>query len=184
MANEANRYAALEKLFKEHYGNPVFKAEPDANFLTKLGARIYNTGGTKAHLFNKMKLLPEAEWTPERLQQLKESMMHGANTPFSTEALRNNRYIMKDGTEEVLKRTALGDTMGVLGQNIKAHPGAAFGTALNTGAGIAGLLDNEITLTPLLKCAFLYRSTSIKKEPINPVPPDTRMVLLFSFSQS
>ena len=142
MANEANKYAALEALFKD-YKMPQFKAASDANFLAKLGANLYNTGGAKAHIMNEMKLLPKEMWTPETIKKIQASMAKGAQTPFSSELLRNNEYTMKDGTVQNLKRSALGDTMGVVGQNIKAHPGAALGTALNTGAGIAGLLDND-----------------------------------------
>lgn len=142
MADNKAQEAALKKLFKEGW-NPKFSAASDADFLSKLGAKLYGTDATQAYAMRQMAKLPKSQQTPETLKALQASLMKGSKTPFSTETLRSTTIPLQDGTEQVIKASPFKDTMGIVGQNIAAHPGATFGTALNTGAGIAGLLDND-----------------------------------------
>ena len=142
MANTKAQEAALKKLFKNNW-NPNFSASPDADFLSKLGAKLYGTDATKAYAMRQMANLPQAQQNADTLKALQASLMKGSKTPFSTATVRSTTIPLKDGTEQIIEASPFKDTMGIVGQNIAANPGAAFGTALNTGAGIAGLLDND-----------------------------------------
>lgn len=146
---EKNKYAALEKLF-ESYQPAVYAADEDAGWLPKLGSKFYNTGGMKSHLMNEMKLLPEEQWTPETIKKLQETMKAGAANPLSFTPNRKNVYTLADGSTKEVTTRPIQDTLGVLGQNIKAHPWQFAGTGLNAVGNIAGLVDNDNFLGQLL----------------------------------
>lgn len=142
MAEKVNQYAALEKLF-ENYQPKTFAAAEDAGWLPKMGSKLYNTGGMKARIMNEMKLMPEEAWTPEVIQTIQNSMKAGAENPFSFKPNRKTTYTLKDGTEKVFNTRPIQDTLGILGNNIKAHPWQFAGTGLNAAGNIAGLVDND-----------------------------------------
>jgi hypothetical protein len=118
-----------------------------------MGAGLYNTGGLRQHVYDEMTLLPKEQWTPETLAMLKNNMTQSAAAPLSFKPGRTNTYELTDGTTKILKRRPIQDTLGVLGQNIKAHPWQTAGTALNAAGNVAGLVDNDKFLGQLLGTA-------------------------------
>lgn len=139
---DKNKYAALENLF-ENYQPAAFTADENAGWLPKLGSKFYNTGGMKAHLMNEMKLLPEDQWTPETARKIQETMKAGAENPFSFKPNRKNVYTLADDSTKEFTTRPIQDTLGILGQNIKAHPWQFAGTGLNAAGNVAGLVDND-----------------------------------------
>lgn len=146
-------YTALKNLFDDHWGSPQFEAGKDAGWLAKMGAGLYNTGGLRQHVYDEMTLLPKEQWTPETLAMLKNNMAQSAAVPLSFKPGRTNTYEFTDGKTKVLNRRPIQDTLGVLGQNIKAHPWQTAGTALNAAGNVAGLVDNDKLLGQILGTA-------------------------------
>lgn len=136
------KLGALKKLFAD-WQNPIGKASKDDPFLERIGSSIYGSGATKDYLMKKMSQLPQEMWTPETLAALQSGVMDSASTPFSMTKNVDIPYTLKDGTTKSLKMSPFDNTLGIVGSNIAAHPGATLGTAANLGMNVSGLFDND-----------------------------------------
>lgn len=106
------------------------------NFLDKLIQQLY---GSKAAQDAVKGMVPEGGSLDEVM---------AAQATFS-----NNPFNVQPVTVAGQKTSALGNTAKLLGANIKAHPWATAGTALNAGGNLAGLFDNDKMLGQLVGTA-------------------------------
>jgi hypothetical protein len=138
-----DKFAKLKKVFADNWEDPQFSAPEGSSWLQRLGAKLYGSDATKDYVQSRMAKLPEGAWTPETLKMYTDSLNSSYATPFNTGAAGQIDFTDAKGVAQSIKPTALGNTAGIVGANIKAHPWATAGTALNTGMGLAGLFDND-----------------------------------------
>lgn len=108
-------------------------AEGNKSYLNRLFEALYNS---KANVPGRIKGMPETDFA--NLQQT---------------FLKNPMSVEKIPTFGDATGSAFGNTMRLIGANIKAHPWQAAGTGLNAAAFGAGLLDNDKVVGQLLGTA-------------------------------
>ena len=106
----------------------TFAPGKNAGFMKELFAQLYNSKAAKQAMANRAKTLG-----------MSADQMANAQQSFFEQPLNVQAVDIADGT----KGSALGNTMRLLGANIKAHPLQAAGTGLGIASNVAGLVDND-----------------------------------------
>lgn len=106
----------------------AFALGDNPNYLERLYAQLYNSEAARKSMMDRATAL-----------KMDPSAMAGVQQEFYKNPLNMQRVDITDGT----KGSAFGNTMRLLGANIKAHPWQAAGTGLGLGINAAGLFDND-----------------------------------------
>lgn len=106
----------------------AFALGNNPNYLERLYAQLYNSEAARKNMLDRATAL-----------KMDPSAMAAVQQGFYENPLNMQRVDITDGT----KGSAFGNTMRLLGANIKAHPWKAAGTGLGLGINAAGLFDND-----------------------------------------
>lgn len=150
-------YNASLKAFDKAYNPSTFAVADDAPFLKKLAAQLYGSeasknriGGDFARAMNDVTLADFAKHNisavdSDVLNKFANSSVAKTAAPISEKFLKNAADSMANplSLKKVDGVSNLVSTADLLGANIKAHPGAALGTAVNAAGNLAGLFDNN-----------------------------------------
>lgn len=140
---------AMFQAFQPKYKSRFAEAVPEGTpFLEKIGHKLYGSEGMAREAFDDYRArqllgMDDASALEETLNYY----TNASKTPFSAEKTHLGTLVnhLDDGKVEkiAINRSPLGQSaMGAVNY-ATAHPGATFGTALNTGGAVAGLLDND-----------------------------------------
>ena len=139
----------LKEMFADSW-DPKFggKTPESAGVLEKLGHKLYGTDFAKAKaMADAERLVKGGMSEADAFAKVSDLYSSAAKSPFSTEKISLGDISVKgaDGkmASEAVSASPFGTTIGTGLKGIAAHPGAAIGTALNTGMGLAGVFDND-----------------------------------------
>lgn len=139
-----------EQLFTNAFGassNPIMAVDADRGALQKLADRLYQSEASKNYMQKQFLGLPKGSNVNDFLNAQNNARLDAFNVKPSGTALANGIKTDKFGASN------LAQTGRLLGANIKAHPWATAGTALNAGLNVAGLFDNDKILGQVLGTA-------------------------------